>query len=244
MKKFFRIVFLALVLLVVAMVSALATMRFAINGGEVAVPNLVDHSPSEARRIAEDGGFGLTIERQFYSDMVPAGRILSQVPSSGTSVRRGWEIRAAESLGPQRVQIPNVMGQSERAAELNIKQRGLDVSSVAEMPWPADVTGQVLAQNPSPNASGISTPKISLLVNTQPPPRAFLMPSFIGKTVGEATSALREAGLREGTVTFSPDANPPSTKAASSPASIIVSQKPSSGEKVSPGAAVNFEVRQ
>ena len=41
MKSFFRLVLLALFLLVVALVSALTAMRLAIHGHEVAVPDLV-----------------------------------------------------------------------------------------------------------------------------------------------------------------------------------------------------------
>jgi beta-lactam-binding protein with PASTA domain len=244
MKKFFRFVFFALVLLVVALVSALTTMRFAIHGREVAVPNLVDKTPAEARRIVEEDGFSVTVELQYYSATVAAGKILSQVPSPGTLVRRGWEIRVAESLGPQRVQIPNVIGQSERAAEMNIERRGLNVSAVAEVPWPADSAGQVLAQSPPPNANNVSAPKISLLVAAQPAPQAFLMPSFIGRQLGTVTSVLRDAGLRVGRVTQAANvSSAPPTQTVPSPTSTIASQNPAAGEKVLPGAAVNFEVR-
>lgn len=245
MKKFFRFVFLILVLVVVALVSALTTMRFAIHGREVAVPNLVDKTPVEARRIVEEGGFGLTVERQYYSSTVPAGKILSQVPAPGTLVRRGWEIRVAQSQGPQRVQIPNVIGQSERAAEMNIQRRGLDVSSVAEMPWPTDFADQVLAQSPPPDANDIAAPKINLLIAAQPAPRAYLMPNFVGQQLGAVTQLLRDAGLRVGSITQT--ANSGSVlpvQGASSATSTISSQKPAPGEKVLSGTAVNFEVRQ
>ena len=112
MKSFFRMVLLALVLLVVALVSALTAMRFAIHGREVAIPDLVGKTPAEARRVAEDIGLQLEVERQFYSPSVAEGRILSQLPPAGTQVRRGWQVRVAESLGPQRVEIPNVLGQT------------------------------------------------------------------------------------------------------------------------------------
>ncbi len=245
MKRFFSIVLSSLVLLVVALVSALTTMRFAIHGREVAVPNLVDKTPAEARRLTEESGFGLTIERQYYSNTVQAGKVLSQAPPAGTLVRRGWEIRVAESQGPQRVPIPNVIGESERAAEMNIERRGLDVSAVAELPWPTDSTDQVVAQSPPPNANDVAAPKISLLVAAQSAPQAFLMPSFVGQPLGTATSALRDAGLRVGTVT--PAANlagvsPP--QSAPSATGTITSQNPPAGEKVLPGATVNFEVRQ
>ncbi len=51
---------------------------------------------------------------------------MTQVPPPGTKVRRGWSIRVAQSLGPQRVAIPDVTGGSERVAELNIRRRGLE----------------------------------------------------------------------------------------------------------------------
>ncbi len=42
MKAFFRFVLLALMLLLVAMASALLAMRFAIHGSEVTVPKVVE----------------------------------------------------------------------------------------------------------------------------------------------------------------------------------------------------------
>jgi len=257
MRSFFRFVLLVLVLLVVALVSALTAMRFAIHGREVAVPNLVNKAPSEARKVAEEGGFELEVERQYYSPNVPEGKILSQLPPAGTLVRRGWEIRVAESLGPQRVQIPDVLGQSERAAAMNIQRRGLDVSAVAEMPTSAAPPDQVLSQSPPPNASGVAAPKISLLVAEPAPPRAFVMPNFIGQALGSAKLILQTSGLRLGAVTEAPAENPvgtvptpsaaapvqPATVSAPSSARIIASQSPAPGEKVLVGASVNFAVR-
>ena len=80
---FFRFVLLALVLLVVALVSALTAMRFAIHGSEIAVPDLVGKTPAEARRIADAAGFQMEVERQYYSADVPEGKIVSQVPFRG-----------------------------------------------------------------------------------------------------------------------------------------------------------------
>ncbi len=241
MKSFFRLVLLALVLLVVALVSALTAMRLAIHGHEVAVPDLVGKSPAAARIIAEQGGLELNVERQYYSPTVPEGKILSQLPPGGSQVRRGWQVRVAESLGPQRVAIPNVIGQSERAANINIRRRGLDVGAVAQMRSRDAPEGQVLSQAPPPNASGVSAPKISLLVAVPPQPQALVMPSFVGQPLGSVTAALLDAGLRLGTVTSAAPENMPSTPP--SPASTIVSQNPAAGEKVIVGTVVNLQVR-
>ena len=244
MKSFFRLLLLALVLLVVALVSALTAMRLAIHGHEVAVPDLVGKSPVAARMLAEQSGLEVNVERQYYSPTVPEGKILSQLPPAGSQVRRGWQVRVAESLGPQRVAIPNVIGQSERAANINIRRRGLDVGAIAQMQLPDAPDSQVLAQAPPPNASGVSAPKISLLVAAPSQPQALVMPSFVGQPLGTVTQIVQDAGLHIGTVTLAalPESSTPTTPAPS-PASMIVTQNPAAGEKVIEGAAVNFEVR-
>jgi len=242
MKSFFRLVLFALFLLVVALVSALTAMRLAIHGHEVAVPDLVGKSPAAARMIAEQDGLDLTVERQYYSPTVPEGKIMSQLPPAGSRVRSGWQVRVAESLGPQRVAIPNVIGQTERAANINIRRRGLDVGAIAQMQSPDGPDGEVLAQAPPPNASGVSAPKISLLVTAPAQPQALVMPSFVGQPLGTATQTVQDAGLRVGIVTSAP-ALEGSSPMAPFPGSIIVSQNPAAGEKVFAGTAVNFEVR-
>ncbi len=242
MKSFFRLIRLALFWLVVALVSALTAMRLAIHGHEVAVPDLVGKSPAAARMIAEQSGLELSVERQYYSPTVPEGKILSQLPPAGSQVRSGWQVRVAESLGPQRVAIPNVIGQSERAANINIRRRGLDVGAIAQMQSPEAPDSEVLAQAPPPNASGVSAPKISLLVATLLPPQALVMPSFFGQPLGTATQTVQDAGLRVGSVTAVP-APEGSSPMAPFPGSIIMSQNPAAGERVFAGTAVSFEVR-
>ena len=145
MKPLFRFAMLALVLVVVALVSALTAMRFAIHGQEVQVPELIGLAPSDAERAVAGLGLQIEVERQYYSPTIPAGRIMTQMPLAGTKVRRNWQVRVAQSLGPQRVSIPDVTKQSERAAELNIRRRGLEVASTAEIQLPGTPADQVLA---------------------------------------------------------------------------------------------------
>ncbi len=254
MRSILRFSLLALVLVVVAMLSGLTAMRFAIHGQEVAVPALVGMTPSEAERAISAVGLQMSIERQYYSPQVPEGRIMSQLPLPGTKVRRGWQLRVAQSLGPTRVAVPDVTGQSEHAAELNIRRRGLDVASMAQVDTPGIPADQVLAQNPTANATQLVAPKISLLVSTAAEAQAFVMPSFIGQPLGTVNRTLQDAGFKLGNVTVAAVAEAPvdqvagqgtapSAPAQVSPASIIVSQVPGAGQKVMAGATVSFEVR-
>jgi len=253
MKLFFRFAMLALVLVVVALVSAVTAMRFAIHGQEVEVPVLVGLTPSDAGSSVAGLGLQIEVERQYYSPQIPEGRIMTQLPLPGAKVRRGWLVRVAESLGPQRVAIPDVTKQSERAAEWNIRRRGIDLASTAEMQLPGTPADQVLAQSPPANANQVAAPKTSLLVTVPADPPAYVMPSFLGQPLGSASRTLQDAGFRLGNVSIAPpatsEASPISTPSITvippqpSPASIIVVQTPAAGQKIIAGAVVNFEVR-
>ena len=234
----------------VALVSALTAMRLAIHGREVIVPKVVGMSPLEAERLGAASGLQVVVEREFFSADIPEGKIMTQMPSPGAKVRRGWSIRVARSLGPQRVAIPDVTGQSERAAELNIRRRGLALGSVAQVSLPDAQQDQVVSQNPPANASGIAAPKINLLVSAGPMPPTFVMPNLTGQPLGSATLALQDAGMRVGKVSVLPAPTagdqPPTAPVAPSepnPASMIVTQTPPPGQKIAAGSTVNFEVR-
>jgi eukaryotic-like serine/threonine-protein kinase len=256
MKSFLRFAMMALVLVVVALVSALTAMRFAIHVQEVQVPALIGLSPAEAARSVAGLGLQIQAERQYYSQQIPEGRIMSQLPLPGTKVRRGWLIRVAESLGPQRVVIPDVTKESERAAEWNIKRRGLDLTSTAEIQLPGIPADEVVAQSPPANASQVAAPKTSLLISAVMDTPAYVMPNFVGQALGAASRTLQDAGFKLGNVTIAPSSPAPNQSPAGtsstisntsppqpSPASIIVVQNPPAGQKILAGAVISFEVR-
>jgi eukaryotic-like serine/threonine-protein kinase len=269
-RNLLRYFLLALLLITVALVSALTTMRLAIHAREVKVPDFRGKTPAEARRIAEGNGLATEIETNYYSPTVPEGKVLSQGPAPGTIVRRGWQVQLALSLGPQRVTIPQVVGESDRAAAISITERGLQLSSTDDVQIPEATAGQVIAQNPPANATGVSAPKISVLVARDPSAQAFVMPSFIGQPLGSVTNVLKDTGFSVGKVTVAASEPPPGTApqimpstpgnvapgptaqtavnqtvpaTPITPASIIVSQDPVPGRKVQAGAAINFTVQ-
>jgi eukaryotic-like serine/threonine-protein kinase len=242
MRKVLRYLLLVLVLLLVFLSSALLAMRFAIHGREVRVPSLAGLPTAEADRIANADGLVLSVESRFYVPEVPQGRIVSQVPAPDTRVRRGWKILVAESLGPQRAAIPNLIGQSEHAADINISRHGLEIGSVSTLRIPGSPPETVVAQSPRPEGKDATSPKVSLVFSASDNAQRYVMPSFVGKTLEEATDALEEAGFTVGKVwsvaAHSGDENP------SGVPGVIVRQYPPAGQKVAAGAAINFEVQR
>jgi beta-lactam-binding protein with PASTA domain len=164
MRRLFNILLGALAMLAVGLLSAFLTLRLAIHGREVEVPNLAGLTVQEAIDQTTQAGLTLNVENRFYSTVTPSGRVLSQSPSPGSKVRRQWAVRITESLGPQRVSVPNVIGMTERAAAVNIRRLSLELGTVAYIPTPGPA-GIVLTQSPTPAAEGIDGPRISLLVS-------------------------------------------------------------------------------
>ena len=109
---------LVMLLVAVALLSAITTMHFAIHGAEVQVPALKGMTVADARSQAAGMGLNLDVDNRYYSADVAAGHILSQSPAPGTVVRREWRVRVAESLGPQKVDVPDTVGADERVAAL------------------------------------------------------------------------------------------------------------------------------
>ena len=270
--RLLRTLLYGLVLVVVGLISALTAMRFAIHGREVSVPKLAGLTAVEAQRIAGESELAVSREQRFYSSDVPEGRIVSQLPAAGTRVRTGFRIRIAESLGPQKVEIPNLLGQSVRSAELNLKERGLELGSIAHLPTANATAEQVIAQSPTRDAQQISTPSVSLLTSEAPAQEAFVMPDFVGAKLSEASAAVREAGLAVGTITTAQPAPPAATNSDSAGTSAgasggmktdsaaapvaakkpvtarassdatILRQTPTAGQRDFPGNTVQFEV--
>jgi eukaryotic-like serine/threonine-protein kinase len=265
-NRFFNIVLGALAMLIVALLSAFVTMRLAIHGREVKVPNLTGLTLTDASKQARSLGLRLTLENRFYSPTTPPGSILAQSPAPGATVRRQWAVRVTESLGAQQVAIPDVLGQSERTASINIRRLGLELGAVAHVASPGE-PGVVIAQTPTPNAAGVDRPRVSLLLSEPEEaesPQAFVMPSLTGLTLQGAAARAAAAGLHivsaedlnlsappstttPTTENSSPQGNPPAP--AAPPAApvaqavstgTVIAQSPAAGHRVVKGDAVHI----
>jgi len=235
-RRLIKYFLLGLVLLLVGFSSALLSMRFAIHGREVRVPRFEGLAPADAERLASSQGLVLALESHFYSADVPAGHILSQYPPPNTKVRRGWKIRLAESLGPQIASVPNVVGESDRVAELNITRRGLEVGSVTTIHFPGAQPSSVIAQSHSADDKNAASPKIGLVIAAPENDRMYVMPNFAGQALADATAAIKQAGFTLGKVDL--------IQENSGPSGIILHQSPSAGQKIKSDTTINFEVRK
>jgi beta-lactam-binding protein with PASTA domain len=227
-------------MLAVMLVSAAITLRIALHGHEVTIPDFAGMTVGEASEAALKTGVDLNIENKFYSTTVPAGRILSQAPAAGSSVRHGWQVRVTESLGPQQVTIPDVAGEPVQEASMNIRKTQLDLGTLAHIGAPGD-PDMTLAQTPPPNA-GVDQPRVNLLLSSAVnASTAFVLPSFVGMSYAGANHWAIGLGLKVAVMGDVPAAAPaPVVAGQVAPAPVVPSgtvteQSPGAGFKASRG---------
>ncbi len=250
-SRIFRISMVVLAMSTVALLSALITMRLAIHTAEVEVPNLGGLTVEEAGEKTGSARLNLTVENRFYSTTVPAGRVLSQSPAAGSTVRKGWHMRVTESLGPQRVTVPDTVGMNEHDAGMAIRRASLDLGALAYLPSPG-TADTVLAQTPPANAEGVEKPEVGLLLS-QPEtaaPKVYVMPNLVGMSYSAANAKMKEMDLHVWAIVPQPAAaavdplNPAAPAPAPVtlvPAGVVVTQVPIAGGRVS--AADNPHVK-
>ena len=249
--NFFQVASLIMILIALALGAAILTMHFAIHGAEVQVPSLKGMTVAEARSQTTGLGLNLEIDNRYYSSDVAPGHILTQSPPQGTVVRREWRVRVAESLGPQKVEVPDTVGVDERVAALKLRRVGLAVGATAHLPYAGAEEGTVLAQDPPAHAQGIAGPSINLLVAApvEDAPDGFVMPDLTGMPIVTAQAALQRVGLKGPTPTFVdvhiPDIGGANaitpTKPPVAPGS-VVTQQPPAGARVDQNTPVKLTV--
>jgi beta-lactam-binding protein with PASTA domain len=227
-----KILLLAGTLVITFIVFAGIAMRVAVRARQVTVPDLVGKSVADATTIAAGLDLPLRIDEVRRPDAkVPAGSVIGQDPMPGSSVRRQRSVRVFVSSGAHVARAPNLLGETQRAAEIRVSQEGLLIGTVSEIrsaQYGADV---IVAQDPPPTTA---TAEVRLLVNRGEDRATYVMPDLIGLNGERAADVLRVRGFR---VSITAQA-----AASAIPPGVIVRQSPAGGYQVHPGDAIALEV--
>jgi serine/threonine-protein kinase len=115
---------------------------------QVAVPDVTGLSRESAEARLRDEGFAVSVLEQ-ESD-VTEGDVISQSPSGGTELTRGETVTITVSTGRPQVDVPDVIGMSERSARSSLRSAGLEpVTQQRTVTDPAQ-DGVVIEQRPAP----------------------------------------------------------------------------------------------
>ena len=231
----FRMSLIAFILASVAFLSALTAVRFAIQGREVAMPDVVGMKAVEAQRTLQGRGVGIKVEDRVYNAL-PLDVVVRQSPAPGSRVKTGQYAHVMLSLGPQKATIPALVDRSLRAARIEMLRAGLQLGEISSAYLPTGQDDTVIQQEPAPGTSDLTTPHIDLLVSLGSRPAAYVMPEMTGLSLTEAESKLVGTGLKVGKLTFSPV---PGTLHGT-----VASQTPAHGSRVDSNTTIELQLAQ
>ncbi len=224
---------LATALMATAGLAALVTMRSVLTSQRVEVPSLLEKRLPEAGALASGRGLLLRIEGKRNDPKIPLDHIVAQEPPPGAALKSRRSVRVWLSLGPRRLNLPLLEGQSLRSGRLALDQAQIAIARVAEVDDPA-AEGTVLAQRPPAGEVDAIAEGISLLVSRGSGRGDYVMPDLIGQRASDVLGTLQLAGLKVTDVRYR--AYP------GAPGGIVLRQSPAAGHRVSPHSAVALEV--
>ena len=96
----------------------------------IEVPSVTGSSYRDAESGLTAQGFAVTKE-EGYSNDVPEGYVIAQVPDAGTMVSRGTNVTVTVSIGRGRVRVPMLLGKSEEEGTFEAIEAGLEITNVS-----------------------------------------------------------------------------------------------------------------
>jgi len=230
----FRMGLLVFILAAAAFLSAVTAMRFAIQGREVTMPNLVGKSSAEALGILQGLGLQLKVVDRVYSDL-PANAVARQSPPEGERMKVSQNAHVVLSLGPQNVTTPSLMGESLRVARIQLLQVGLQLGEVTAFAAPAALSDTILQQTPPPGTKAAS-PRVDLLVAQGQSQASYIMPWLVGMPLPDADRLLSSAGIKLSKTSLVP--------APQWPKGVVTEQMPEPGSKITNESPIEMIVSQ
>jgi beta-lactam-binding protein with PASTA domain len=231
----FRMALLAFVLASVMFLSALTAMRLAIQGREVAMPDLVGMKASQAQLVLQGRKLGMRIEDHTFSEL-PVDSVVRQSPLPNTRVKTGQDAHVVLSSGPQSATIPQLENTSVRTARIELLRSGLQAGEVSSAYLPGEPADTVILQTPSAGTTSNTGPRVDMFVSLGSAPAAYVMPALSGASLVDSESRLRAAGLKIAKIT--PVVTP------NIPAGTIVGQSPPRGQRVDASSAIELQVAE
>lgn len=230
-----RMSLMLFILASVAFLSALTAMRYAIQGREVEMPDLVGKTATQAQQLLQERRLGMKVEDRLYSQ-IPVDRVVRQSPPPNATVKTGQFAHLVLSLGPRKQTMPELENRSVRAARIELLQSGLQMGEISNSYLPGTQNDTVLLQDPGPGSSDVSSPHVNLLVSLGSRSPAYVMPDLLGLPLNDAIAKLNSAGLKVAKIT--------TAAAPGAPDNSVIAQTPLRGHRVDSDTSIELRISQ
>ncbi len=204
------------------------------DGGTVTVPDVVGMQSSAAKDVLDTAGLQFELGGT-KSSKLATNTVLAQNPEAGSIVKHGRRIYMILSGGSEKVQVPNLIGHSQREAQFMLERVGFrlgTVTSDSSSEFPQNV---VMSQSIQPGGMSTTGSSISIVVSSGPVEAGEVsVPNLVGRPLSEAQRLILNSNLVLGNISFQPSKKlVPNT---------VLEQYPRAKDIVPKGTAVNLYV--
>ena len=147
-------------------------------------------------------GFNGVVFDTVYTSNIEPQTIIDQYPPSGQKVKKGRTIRLKIARPEKMIDVPSLVGQSKRSAEIKIQQLGLRIDTIYVEYNPDYPKGTVAWQFPK---SGDQIRKgfgLQITISEGLPPDFYQVPQLFGLSLNSAKKKLDNSRLKLGKVTY------------------------------------------
>tara|TARA_B100001564_G_C20519555_1_gene614497 strand:- start:106 stop:780 length:675 start_codon:yes stop_codon:yes gene_type:complete len=151
--------------------------------------------------LNSEGHKGIVSDTLFSSAFKP-GTVIDQYPSTKMKVKEGRTVRLTIANAERSVIVPDLIGRSERSAELDIRQVGLEIDTVYKE-YNSDVpAGNVTWQYPKGGDMLSRGMGVHLTISLGVPPNFFQAPNVFGLSKKKAIVEIEKSGFSLGKVYY------------------------------------------
>jgi serine/threonine-protein kinase len=204
------------------------------SGKEVIVPDVIGKNFFEAEKILKENYLRVNVMSKEYSDKYPENTVISQAPLPGSKRLEGKIVNLILSLGPEKVNVPDLRNKKLREAKIELQRINLKIGREEYISNDEIPEGVIIEQSPSPNTLVPKNTKVDLTISSGPEKTKVEVPELKGMTVEEVEQMLSLIKLKIGLKreVFKRDI----------PKGIIISQSPSAGTLVEQNTPINIIV--
>lgn len=196
----------AILVCVVFALSAYLAFSVFVRSGVTRVPELAGLTDGEAMALLSDQGL-IGRDRQdddAYDDRVVIGHVLRQRPGAGSLVKRGSTVEIVPSRGPQRVTVPDLVGQATQAAQLTLAAAGLQAGQTESIYNAEQDSGLVAMQNPPAGSLVDRAAPVDLFLAVENVSETYVMPDLVYRSYADVKPFFEGRGFKLGNVKFEP----------------------------------------
>ncbi len=193
---------IAIVAGIAALLAVLAAVFFMLRDkGEITVPDIKGATYEEAEAELTELGLKIKMGNEVFSDEYEEGEIVSQDPEPKMKVKKGQSVTVNISKGTGTEAVPSVIGCTSSEAREILEAKGFSLGNIREEES-SQAEGTIISQDPGSGYEAESGSSVNVVIAKKPEITKVTVPGLLGKSTASAESALSNAGLRLGDISY------------------------------------------